>query len=251
MGFAVNRGVKVSDSDKQVSKGAGKEVASSKEVSAFLQKVSALPTVNTGAGQGRLIFALDATGSRENTWDQATQLQAEMFTSTQAIGKLQVQLCYFRGFMEFYHSEWCHEAAGLLKIMTGIRCHAGTTQIERLMQHALDETRRARVHSLVFVGDAMEENTDVLCQLAGQLGLYNVPVFIFQEGHDVRAEKTFKEMARLSKGAYSHFDASSIDQLKDLLRAVAVYATGGLKALQHFSKNSHPAVKLLGQQLGK
>ena len=223
--------------------------ATSKDVSAFLQKVAALPAVNTGSGGGRLIFALDATASRERSWDQATQLQAEMFSSTQSIGKLQVQLCYFRGFMEFFHSQWCIDSSGLLRQMTGIRCQAGISQIERVLRHGLEETRVSPVHALVYIGDSMEENVDVLCQLAGQLGLYNVPLFIFQEGSDPVAEKAFKEMARLSKGAWSHFDSASVSQLKDLLRAVVIYATGGLKALQQFSNSSHPAVKLLGQQL--
>jgi len=236
----------MSSSDK---KQVSTQAASSKDVSAFLQKVAALPVVNTIAGNGRLIFALDATASRERSWDQATQLQAEMFSSTQSIGKLQLQLCYFRGFMEFFHSQWCIDSSGLLSQMTGIRCQAGITQIERVLRHGLEETRRSHVHALVYIGDSMEENVDVLCQLAGQLGLYNVPLFIFQEGSDPVAEKAFKEMARLSKGAWSHFDSASAGQLKDLLRAVAIYATGGLKALQQFSNSSHPAVKLLGQQL--
>ena len=236
----------MSSSDK---KQVSTKAATSKDVSAFLQKVATLPAVNTGSGNGRLIFALDATASRERSWDQATQLQAEMFSSTQSIGKLQVQLCYFRGFMEFFHSQWCTDSSGLLLQMTGIRCQAGITQIERVLRHALEETRKSRVHSLVYIGDSMEENVDVLCELAGQLGLYNVPLFIFQEGSDPVAERAFKEMARLSKGAWSHFDSASIGQLKDLLRAVAIYATGGLKALQQFSSGSHPAVKLLGQQL--
>ncbi len=224
--------------------------ASGNEVSAFLKKVAELPRSNAGSGKGRLLFALDATASRERSWDQATQLQAEMFSSTRSIGELQVQLCYFRGFMDFYRSQWCSGPDGLLQQMTGIRCEAGITQIERVLRHALEETRKNKVNAVVYIGDSMEESRDVLCGLSGQLGLYNVPLFIFQEGGDPTAERTFREMARLSKGAWSHFDSSSVAQLRDLLRAVAVYATGGLKALQDFSKSSHPAVKLLGRQLG-
>ena len=224
--------------------GSGKDLTrkpASKDVSAFLQKVAAMPAISTG-GKGRLVFALDATASRESTWDEAMQLQAEMFSSTQSTGVLQVQLCYFRGFLDFFHSGWHSDPAGLLKQMTGIRCQAGTTQIERLLSHVLAETRRSRVHSVVYIGDSMEESADVLCNLAGQLGLLNVPLFIFQEGGDPVAERTFREMTRLSKGAWSRFDRSSAGQLRDLLRAVALYSTGGLKALQHFSKTSHPAV---------
>jgi hypothetical protein len=98
----------------------------------------------------------------------------------------------------------------------------------------------------------MEENIDLLAQQAGQLGLLNVPLFMFQEGGDPVTRAAFKELSRLSGGAYSQFDSASANQLKDLLRAVAVYAAGGLRALQDFSKSSSTgSVKLLEQQLKK
>ncbi len=226
-------------------------VASRPELDAFLQKVAAMPPVQTGNAAGRLVFALDATASREATWDQAMQLQAEMFSSAQSLGGLQVQLCYFRGITEFYASEWYLETAPLLSRMTGIRCQAGITKIGRLLDHVKAETRQSRIHAVVYIGDCMEENMDVLCQRAGELGLLNVPLFLFQEGNEATARRCFVEMARLSGGAYSPFDRDSADQLRDLLKAVAVYASGGLKALQDFSKKAHPAVKLLGHQLSR
>jgi hypothetical protein len=226
-------------------------VAKRHELDAFLQKVAAMPPTRTGNAAGRLVFALDATASREATWDQAMQLQAEMFTSAQSLGGLQVQLCYFRGVAEVYASEWYQETTPLLNKMTGIRCQAGITKIERLLDHVQAETRQCKVHAMVYIGDCMEESMDVLCQRAGELGLLNVPLFLFQEGSDASARRCFVEMARLSGGAYSPFDRNSADQLRDLLKAVAVYASGGLKALQDFSKTAHPAVKLLGHQLSR
>ncbi len=224
-------------------------VAASGEVSAFLRKVATLPPVGKTAGGARLLFALDATASRENTWDQASQLQAEMFIAAQTQGGLQIQLVYFRGFAEFYKTPWCRDSSSLLPLMTGIQCRAGTTQLERVMRHALGENRAQRIHCLVYVGDAMEESSDVLCQLAGQLGILNVPVFVFQEGDDPVARTAFQSLARLSKGAYSRFDSASAGQLRELLRAVAVYASGGLPALEKLSRTSGEAVKRLSQQL--
>lgn len=218
------------------------------DIQAFLSEVSKLPPVNH-QGRGRLVFALDATASRENTWDQAMQLQAEMFTSAQSLGGLQVQLAYFRGFSEFRASDWTQDSSRLLSLMTGIRCEAGTTKIERLLNHLLKETRQNKIHAVVYIGDSMEESADVLCQRAGELGLLNVPLFMFQEGDDPGARRCFKEMARLSGGAYAPFDHRSADQLRDLLKAVAIYASGGLKALQDFSQRAHPDVRLLGHQL--
>ena len=223
--------------------------SSRSEVNAFLQKVASLPPVRSGSGSGRLVFALDATASRERTWDQASQLQAEMFSCTQSLGGLQVQLSYFRGFGEFYASQWYQDSTSILKKMTGIHCQAGATQIKRLLKHVLQENKSGKIHSVVFIGDAMEENVDILCQLAGEMGMLNIPLFIFQEGNDPIVQRAFMEMARLSKGAFSQFDTAGAAELKDLLRAVAIYVAGGYKALEKFSKTAHPKVKLLSQQL--
>lgn len=221
-------------------------VSSEKDVRAFLTKVAAMPK---SSGEARLIFSLDATASRQATWDAASQLQAEMFFSTQTLNRLNVQLCYFRGFGEFFSSNWQSNAEDILRIMSGIHCEAGITQLERLLRHAIKENDRQKIKGVVYIGDAMEENIDVLAQLAGQLGLFNVPLFMFQERGDPIARQAFMDMSRLSGGAYSQFDAASAEQLRDLLKAVAIYAAGGLKALENFSKTSHKNVKLLEQQL--
>ena len=221
-------------------------VSSEKDVRAFLTKVAAMPK---SSGEAKLIFSLDATASRQATWDTASQLQAEMFFSTQTLNRLNVQLCYFRGFGEFFSSNWQSNAEDILRIMSGIHCEAGITQLERLLRHAIKENDRQKIKGVVYIGDAMEENIDVLAQLAGQLGLFNVPLFMFQERGDPIARQAFMDMSRLSGGAYSQFDAASAEQLRDLLKAVAIYAAGGLKSLENFSKTSHKNVKLLEQQL--
>jgi hypothetical protein len=221
-------------------------VSSDKDVQSFLSKVAAMP--QTG-GDARLIFALDATASRQATWDTASQLQTEMFLGAQSLGGLNVQLCYFRGFREFFSSKWQSDADNLLRIMSTIRCEAGATQLERLLRHVVRENEQKKIKCVVYIGDAMEENIDILAQLAGKLGLLSIPIFMFQERNDPIARQAFIELSRLSGGAYSQFDSASIDQLKDLLKAVAIYAAGGLKALQDFSKRSHKTVKLLEQQL--
>ena len=227
----------------------GKAVASTSEVTSFLQKVASMPPVAKGAAAGKLLFALDATGSRERSWDQASQLQAEMLLAAQEQGGLQVQLTYFRGFAEFYKTPWCRDSTALLGLMTGIQCRAGITQIERVLRHALAENKAGRIHCVVYVGDAMEENPEVLNQLAGQLGILNVPLFVFQEGGDPVTRRSFQSMARLSCGAYARFDSASAAQLRDLLRAVAVYASGGLQALENLSRSAGAEVQRLTQQL--
>jgi hypothetical protein len=221
-------------------------------VDAFLSKVAAAPKPPSAGGEhGRLIFAMDATASREPTWDQALHIQAQMFSETAALGGLAVQLCHYRGFQEFQASDWLLDTKALRARMTAVRCLGGHTQIERVLRHALAETRRKKVNALVFVGDCLEEPVDPLCQLAGELGLLGLPVFLFHEGGEAHAASAFRQIARLSGGAYSPFDSGSAQQLRELLSAVAVFAAGGRPALEQYGRKGGKAVKLLTQQLGK
>lgn len=221
-------------------------VSSKSDVKQFLSKIAAMPKTR---GDARLIFALDATASREATWDMASQLQTEMFLSTQCLGGLNVQLCYFRGFGDYFSSDWQSNADEIMQIMSRISCQAGATQIERVFRHAIRENENKKIKCIVYIGDAMEENIDVLAQLAGKLGLLNIPLFMFQEHKDALARKAFVELSRLSGGAYSQFSGASAEHLKELLKAVAVYAAGGLRALRDFSESSSREVKLLEKQL--
>ena len=205
-------------------------------VAEFLERVARAPAPRPAEGRGRLVFAMDATASREPTWDRACQIQGEMFRATDALGGLDVQLVFYRGFGECKVSPWVSSSAALVRRMTAVFCLAGQTQIAKVLRHATAETKRRKVNALVFVGDCMEESIDELAQLAGELGLLGVPAFMFHEGGDPIAAKAFKEIARLTRGAYCPFDAASAQQLKDLLSAVAVYAAGGRVALEHYGK---------------
>ena len=219
------------------------------EIDAFLRQVRELGPAAGGEGRGRLLFALDATMSRQPTWDTACRLQADMFREAAAIGGLDVQLVYFRGFDECRASRWVSDPAALAGLMVKIDCRGGHTQIRKVLSHALAETEKRRVQALVYVGDCMEEDVDDLCARAGRLGLLGVPAFMFQEGGDPRAERAFREIARLTRGAYCRFDAGAASQLRALLKAVAVYAAGGHKALEHHAREAGGDVKLLLAQL--
>jgi len=225
--------------------------STSAEVDAFLRKVAAAPPTRADRARGRLIFAMDATASREPTWDTACQIQGRMFQETASLGGLDIQLCHYRGFGEFEASPWYANSRDLLQHMTRVFCAAGQTQIARVLRHAVGETKVKKVNALVFVGDCMEEDVDRLGHLAGELGLLGVPAFLFQEGHDPAAERAFRHIARLTHGAYSHFDAGSAQQLRDLLSAVAVYAAGGHRALEAFGRQRGSLVGQLTHQVGK
>lgn len=199
------------------------------EIEAFVRQARALAP---GNANGRLILALDATMSRQPTWDLACELQGQMFDAVGNTGRLNVQLVYFRGLGECRASKFVADTASLKHLMTSIQCRSGQTQVGKVLAHALRESTASKVDAVVYIGDAMEENLDELAEKAGCLGLRGVPAFVFQEGHDAGAEHAFKEIARLSKGAWFRFDGKAAATLSRLLSAVAVFATGGIKALE-------------------
>jgi hypothetical protein len=224
--------------------------SSDAEVADFVAKMKTLTPV-AGEGRGRLIFGMDATMSRAPTWDMALKLQGDMFQAVKEVGGLDVQLVYFRGHGECRASKWVSDPDALARLMTSVACHGGLTQIGRVLSHALEESGGRKVNALVYVGDCMEESIDNLCARAGELALRGVPVFLFQEGDDANAERAFREIARLTKGAFCRFDRGSARQLRELLTAVAVYAAGGRKALLALSAKSDGAgARRLLEQLG-
>lgn len=224
--------------------------ARSDNIDSFLTKVDNVRTMAShGKRPDRLAFIIDATASRQPTWDHACQIQGNMFRAVANTGRLEVQLVYFRGMEDFYYSDWKSDAESLLQEMTGVRCQAGHTQIGRSLRHLLHETGAHPVKAAVYIGDACEETDDSLYKLAGELRIHGTPVFLFQENHLPEVEQVYRNIARISGGAYSHFDANSPGLLSELLAAVAVYATGGQDALKSFARSSSPKVQAMTRQL--
>lgn len=221
------------------------------QVQDFITKMKSVAPSGSGV-PGRLVFAMDATMSRRPTWDLALSLQSDMFAVVKDIGGLDVQLVFFRGMNECRASRWVSDPGELARLMTTVSCRGGLTQLGRVLTHAAEETAKRRVNAVVFVGDAMEEDIDSVCAKAGELGLRGVPVFLFQEGFNPDVTRAYKEIARLTKGATCRFDAGSAAQLRALLRAVAVYASGGRKALMALgSRAGEQGAQLLLRQMGK
>jgi hypothetical protein len=222
------------------------------EVKAFLDQVATIaPTTRSAGARGRLIFAMDATASRQPMWDRAARIQGEMFQATAALGGLDIQLVFYRGFGEFKVSRWTANEAELMHLMTSVFCMAGETQVRKVLVHAANEARQRKVNALVFVGDAFEEDIDAVGTAAGELGLLGVPTFMFHEGGDSMVAFAFQQVAKLSGGAYCRFDASSPDALKNLLSAVAVYAAGGNAALKELAKKQGGEALKIAHQITK
>lgn len=216
-------------------------------VARFLEQAARVPA--PVVTRGRLVFALDATASRQPTWNQACELQHQMFDTAAALGGLAIQVCYYRGTNEFRVLPWATHADALHGWMREVRCAAGETQIERVLEHAAAEARASPLGALVFVGDCLEEQADRVLAAAGRLALRGVRAFMFQEGEDPRVRQTFQAVARLTRGAYAAFDARSPATLRALLEAAAVYATGGAEALRRLESRPGGAVAALTRQL--
>lgn len=220
------------------------------EIDRFLTSAKQLAPLATGQA-GRLVFALDATMSRQPSWDLACSLQGQMFEVAARTGGLAVQLVYFRGFDECRASGWLGEPQRLTGLMNKIDCRGGQTQIARVLKHIRDEERQVPIRAFVYVGDAMEEDVDRLCALAGELGLRGVKGFLFQEGADPDAGAAFAEIARLTGGAHARFDVTAPNSLLDLLRGAAAYASGGREALLKLAGQNAAAQRLLTAMEGR
>lgn len=220
--------------------------SNSQQIAAFVKRAKSLQ--KQSGSKGRLLFAMDATASRQPSWDRASHLQVEMFNAT-ADQALEVQLAYYRGFEEFAVTPWLNNSKLVQQKMSRVSCVGGYSQINKILNHALKENKKTNINALVFIGDAVEEDSKHLYHLAGQLGLFKIPAFMFQEGHEPQVREIFQHISQLSGGAYSHFDHNSPRVLAELLAAVACYSTGGKKALEKYIEGKSSSVKRLTQQL--
>ena len=188
-----------------------------------------------GTGNGRLLFALDATASRQATWNTACRLQADMFRRAGA--GLSVSLCYFRGADEFKATGWVTTGESLVRPMMKLEVQTGFTQIRRVLYHALRQHAEKPIAAVTYVGDACEENVDELAGLASELGALRLPVFMFLEGEpggENEIEKVFRLIAQRSGGAFFWFGIDSpqaVAHFADTLNAVAKLAVGDAKAV--------------------
>jgi hypothetical protein len=189
--------------------------------------------------RGRVILAIDATASRQPTWDKSAQLQSEMFAAVPA--GLDVQLVFFRG-CECVASQWFSNTTALAAAMRKVTCQAGITQLAKVLRHTQTENQRDKVNALVVVSDAFEESADDLYVRALEL---HVPTFMFLEGTDPAVAAVYDRLAKITGGAFSQFDQKSAQHLADLLKAVAAFASGGVKALA--AQQSEAATLLLTQ----
>ncbi len=202
--------------------------------------------------RGRLIFALDLTGSREHSLRQARIATAAMFDAIKAIGRVAVRLVYYRGAKECRASEWHDDPGVLAESMRRLSCKTGQTQIARVLRMALAEDEK--VSGVVFVGDHCEDDADDLVKLAQTLGQRSVPLFVFHEcadhdQHSLKARPVFERMAEASGGVYVEFRPDSGAVLRELLANVAAFSAAGAEGVRQVALPETPEARKLHGRL--
>ncbi len=220
------------------------------DLSTFLAKAST--AVAASQPRGRLLFTLDATGSRQAMWSMTKPLTQNMLAEAAKIGTLDVSIGFFRGFQEANFAPWTDSAAELSGLMDQVHCASGSTQIGKLLDHAIAEHGDKPISAMVFIGDTVEEDPDRLYAKCRHFASASprLPLFIFHEVDEhawdrEESTRTMKRMCEITGGAYAPFTEGSAAALRDLLNAIAAFATGGLKALA--GSNTEAARLLLTQ----
>ena len=154
---------------------------------------------------------------------------------------LDVQLVYYRA-IECVASKWFSDTRMLAAAMRKVMCLAGPTQLEKVLRHTQTENQRDKVGALIVISDACEEDPDALYLRAVDL---HVPIFLFQEGTNPAVAASYHRLARITGGACGQFNRGAAQHLADLLRAVAAFARGGIKALT--AQQTEAATLLLTQ----
>ncbi|MDC0074244.1 VWA domain-containing protein [Alphaproteobacteria bacterium] len=221
-----------------------------KEVDKFISKLDLTP-VKKSSNKSRLFFGLDATASREHTWDAASHIQVNMFDVVSKLGGINIQVGCYRGYKEFLVSNWASHSSELISFMTKISCRSGHTQINRILSHILKESANNKVNASIFIGDSIEENPSEILKIGGKLSLLGIPLFIFQEGNNPLATEVFVSLAKITRGAHCNFDNNSPERLEKLLEAVAIYASGGKEAIKRFSRLNGEDLNVITKRLIK
>jgi len=209
-------------------------IARTKEEKAKVQEVLRKQKTN-------IIFAVDATASREHFWSETIKIQDKMFSTAQKAGaNLHAQLVSYSGETfdgEIHRTPWHNDAHALSDHLRSVRCAPSQTQIEKVFRHALNECCKRDVHALILVGDSYEENVPTLVRLASQINQKGIKLFMF---HDTKttctAEDTltvFKKIAKAAEGFYVPFNVGDLAVLGDYLKVVGALATKNKTVIDH------------------
>lgn len=203
------------------------------------------PPIAAEAPRAKLVFAFDATASREVAWETSTALTDALLAALP--GRLDVALAVHGGNEVHTFTRFESDAGELRDLAAGVRCRAGHTKLLDLLARVLETEG---VDLVLYVGDTFEESPRRARKLAAALAARNTRLIILHDAssNNFGGEEVFAEMARLTSGAVLPFDAAALPRLRELLAAVAVLAVGGMPLLTA-RKEALPGAHLLLEHL--
>ena len=239
-------------------------IANNGKRSAFLAKVraAAVPTNTVMSGQGRasllaaavastqrprLVLAVDATASREPAWEAAKRVTDTLFTTLP--GELDVALAVHGGSHVHTFTPFTTDAATLRDRAASVYCRSGQTRLLDILARVQEQ---GGVKVVVYIGDVYEESLAEGLALADALRLRGTKLVVLHDtttGGREHAE-IFAQLAERTGGCVLPFH-TAIDQVHDMLEAVAVLAVGGVKLLEAKRRALPGACLLLEHLSGK
>jgi hypothetical protein len=196
----------------------------------------------------RLVFAVDATASREPAWAAARKVTDALVKALP--GELDVALAVHGGSRVHTFTAFTSDATTLRDRAAGVTCEAGLTRLLPILSVSL---KQPGVRVVIYIGDVFEESVSQGRRLADAMGAQGAKLIVLHDTADPASRRdveVFWDLAKRTGGCVLPFDANAPGRLRDLLSAVAVYAVGGEKLLRQRRHELPGAVALL-EHLGK
>jgi hypothetical protein len=207
------------------------------------------PPAETGKpARPRLVFAVDATASREPAWAAARQVTDALVKALP--GALDVALAVHGGSRVHTFTAFTSDANTLRDQAAGVACRAGLTRLLPILAASL---KQPAVRVVIYIGDVFEESVPQARRLADAMGQQGIRLIVMHDTADAAARQdaeVFWDLAKRTGGCVLPFNASASGRLRDLLSAVAIYAVGGEKLLRE-RRHDLPGAALLLEHLGK
>lgn len=213
-----------------------------KKVANSVSDRAALRTAALTPRRPRLVFALDATASRQAAWNEAKKATDALFTAMP--GELDIALAVHSGGTVRTFSDFSNDIQRFRDQAAGVRCEAGNTRLVDLMQEAREHPD---VRVFLYIGDHFEEHPDDAYAAAAVFKARGIRAIMMHDTKSGRLQdrEVFEEIARLTGGVCLDFYGGDQKAMKDIFEAVAVLAAGGIKMLEQRRTTLIGAAKLL------
>lgn len=192
----------------------------------------AKPQVDTApaapaARRPRLVFAVDATASREAAWASAKKITDRMFGVIP--NALDVALAVHGGDDLHTFTTFSADVDAFRKQAAAVDCESGVTRLCDIMARTLDA---GGVRVMSYIGDAFEEDADEALKLADRFRLRGIQAVMLSDGAEGKPLEVFRQIAERTGGAVLDFRAGDAALMGELLAGVATLAIGGRRLLE-------------------